>query len=213
MQIRDSGIGIDPEVLPKIFDAFEQGDAGVTRKFGGLGLGLAISKALMELHGGSIRVESLGVGEGCTVTIELPAASPQANDLVVDRTNRRPPEQLLRLLIVEDHADTALLLKRLLEGSGFAVETAGTVAEALEAADNAHFDVLVSDLGLPDGTGCELMRQIRQRHPLKGIAMSGYGMEEDIRRSREAGFSKHLVKPVDISSLEQAILNLVSQIP
>ena len=213
VQIRDSGIGIDPEVLPKIFDAFEQGDVGVTRKFGGLGLGLAISKALMELHGGSIRVESLGVGEGCTVTIELPAASPQANDLVVDRTNRRPPEQLLRLLIVEDHADTALLLKRLLEGSGFAVETAGTVAEALEAADNAHFDVLVSDLGLPDGTGFELMRQIRQRHPLKGIAMSGYGMEEDIRRSREAGFSKHLVKPVDISSLEQAILNLVSQIP
>jgi PAS domain S-box-containing protein len=213
VQIRDSGIGIAPELLPKIFDAFEQGDARVTRKFGGLGLGLAISKALMELHGGSIRVESLGVDEGCTVTIELPAASPQANDLVVDRSNLRPPEQLLRLLIVEDHADTALLLKRLLEGSGFAVETAGSVAEALEAADNAHFDVLVSDLGLPDGTGCELMRQICQRHPLKGIAISGYGMEEDVRRSREAGFSEHLVKPVDISSLEQAILNLVSQIP
>ena len=87
--------GSTPEVLPKIFDAFEQGDAGVTRKFGGLGLGLAISKALMELHGGSIRVESLGVGEGCTVTIELPAASPQANDLVVDRTNRRPPRAAL----------------------------------------------------------------------------------------------------------------------
>jgi PAS domain S-box-containing protein len=213
VEIRDSGIGIAPELVPKIFDAFEQGDARVTRKFGGLGLGLAISKALMELHGGSIRVESLGVGEGCTVTIELPAASPQANDLLVDRSNLRPPEQLLRLLIVEDHADTALLLKRLLEGSGFAVETAGSVAQALEAADNAHFDVLVSDLGLPDGTGCELMRQIRQRHPLKGIAMSGYGMEEDVRRSREAGFSEHLVKPVDISSLEQAILNLVSQIP
>ena len=120
------------------------------------------------------------------------------------RPNRRPPEQLLRLLIVEDHADTALLLKRLLEAL-VAVETAGTVAEAIEAADNAHFDILVSDLGLPDGTGCELMRQIRQRHPLKGIAMSGYGMEEDVRRSREAGFSEHLVKPVDISSLEQAI--------
>ena len=211
VQIQDSGIGIAPELLPKIFDAFEQGDARVTRKFGGLGLGLAISKALVELHGGSIRVESPGVGEGCTVTIELPAATPQASDLLIDRRNMPPSEQLLRLLIVEDHADTALLLKRLLEGSGFAVETAGSVAEALKAADSAHFDVLVSDLGLPDGTGCELMRQMRDRHPLKGIAMSGYGMEEDLRRSREAGFSEHLVKPVDISSLERAILNLVSQ--
>ena len=211
VQIQDSGIGIAPELLPKIFDAFEQGDPRVTRKFGGLGLGLAISKALVELHGGSIRVESPGVGEGCTVTIELPAATPQASDLLIDRRNMPPSEQLLRLLIVEDHADTALLLKRLLEGSGFAVETAGSVAEALKAADSAHFDVLVSDLGLPDGTGCELMRQMRDRHPLKGIAMSGYGMEEDLRRSREAGFSEHLVKPVDISSLERAILNLVSQ--
>jgi PAS domain S-box-containing protein len=211
VQIQDSGIGVAPELLPKIFDAFEQGDARVTRKFGGLGLGLAISKALVELHGGSIRLESPGVGEGCTVTIELPEASPAATDFVVDRGNVERPEQLLRLLIVEDHADTALLLKRLLESSGFAVETAGTVAEALSAADNAHFDVLVSDLGLPDGTGCELMRQMRERRPLKGIAMSGYGMEEDVRRSREAGFSEHLVKPVDISSLERAILNLVSQ--
>ena len=211
VQIQDSGVGIAPEVLPKIFDAFEQGDARVTRKFGGLGLGLAISKALVELHGGSIRVESPGVGEGCTVTIELPAASHQASKLVIDRRNVLPPEQLLRLLIVEDHADTALLLKRLLEGSGFAVETAGSVAEALKVADSAHFDVLVSDLGLPDGSGCELMRQMRDRHPLKAIAMSGYGMEEDVRRSREAGFSEHLVKPVDISSLERAILNLVSQ--
>ena len=139
VQIQDSGIGIAPELLPKIFDAFEQGDARVTRKFGGLGLGLAISKALVELHGGSIRVESPGVGEGCTVTIELPAASPQASDLVVDRRNVPPPEQLLRLLIVEDHADTALLLKRLLEGSGFAVETAGSVAEALEGCRQRAF--------------------------------------------------------------------------
>jgi PAS domain S-box-containing protein len=211
VQIRDSGVGIAPELLAKIFDAFEQGDAQVTRKFGGLGLGLAISKALVELHGGSIRVESPGVGEGCTVTIELPAASAPTNS-VVERGSVRPADQLLRLLIVEDHADTALLLKRLLEGSGFAVETAGSVAEALKVADRAHFDVLVSDLGLPDGTGCELMRQMRERHPLKGIAMSGYGMEEDVRRSREAGFSVHLVKPVDISSLERAILNLASQI-
>jgi PAS domain S-box-containing protein len=211
VQVQDSGAGVAPELLPKIFDAFEQGDVRVTRKFGGLGLGLAISKALVELHGGSIRVESPGVGEGCTVAIELPAASPQASESMVDRSIVQPSKQLLRLLIVEDHPDTALLLKRLLEGSGFAVQTAGSVAEALKAAEGADFDVLVSDLGLPDGTGCELMRQIRDRHPLRGIAMSGYGMEEDVRRSREAGFSEHLVKPVDIASLERAILNVAAQ--
>ncbi len=209
VQIRDSGMGIAPEVLPKIFDAFEQGDARVTRKFGGLGLGLAISKALVELHGGSIRMESAGVGAGCTVTIEMPSASSQA---ITSGNDVRRPAQPLRLLIVEDHADTALLLKRLLEGSGFAVETAGSVAEALETADRAPFDILVSDLGLPDGTGCELMRQMRERHPLKGIAMSGYGMEEDVRRSLEAGFSEHLVKPVDISSLERVILDLATRV-
>jgi CheY-like chemotaxis protein len=117
----------------------------------------------------------------------------------------------LRILIVEDHADTALLLKRLLEASGCAVETAGSVAEATEAAERECFDILVSDLGLPDGTGCDLMRSLRERYPLKGIAMSGYGMDEDLRKSLEAGFSEHLVKPVDISALERAILKLASQ--
>jgi PAS domain S-box-containing protein len=209
VQIRDSGAGIAAEKLPKIFDAFEQGDERVTRRFGGLGLGLAISKALVELHRGSIRVESGGIGAGCRVTIEMPAVedSKEPCSAVGAFPTGQPPEPL-RLLIVEDHADTALLLKRLLETSGFKVETAGTVCEALEAADRKSFDVLVSDLGLPDGTGCELMRRIRERHAVKGIAMSGYGMDEDMRKSLEAGFSEHLVKPVDISALERAIFSL-----
>ena len=212
VQVEDSGAGISAQMLPKIFDAFEQGDARVTRQFGGLGLGLAISKALVELHHGSIRVESPGIGAGCTVTIEMPAAAShkEASSAVGD-FKAGNSEQPLRLLIVEDHADTALLLKRLLETSGYAVKTAGGVAEALEAAAREPFDVLVSDLGLPDGTGCELMRQIRERQPLRGIAMSGYGMEEDVRQSLEAGFSEHLVKPVDISTLERTILSLASQ--
>jgi PAS domain S-box-containing protein len=213
VQVRDSGIGIAPELLTRIFDAFEQGDVKVTRKFGGLGLGLAISKALVELHGGSIRVESSGAGRGCTVTIEMPTTSLKGAAASVLFANKvEGPRQSLRLLVVEDHADTALLLKRLLEASGHVVEIAGTVAEALKAAERESFDVLVSDLGLPDGTGCELMRQMRERHPLKGIAMSGFGTEEDVRRSLEAGFSEHLVKPVDISSLEQAIVDLASQV-
>jgi len=212
VQVRDSGTGIAPEMLPKIFDAFEQGDAKVTRQLGGLGLGLAISKALVELHHGSIRVESPGVGAGCTVTIELPAgASLKRPPSALDAFRGERPAEPLRLLIVEDHVDTALLLKRLLEASGYAVKTAGTVAEALEVVDRERFDVLVSDLGLPDGTGCELMRRIGERHALRGIAMSGYGMDADVRKSLEAGFSEHLVKPVDISTLEQAILRLASR--
>ncbi|HEY5778359.1 MAG TPA: PAS domain S-box protein [Terrimicrobiaceae bacterium] len=212
VQVEDSGAGISAQMLPKIFDAFEQGDARVTRQFGGLGLGLAISKALVELHHGSIRVESPGIGAGCTVTIEMPAAaSHKEPSSAVGAFKAGNSEQPLRLLIVEDHADTALLLKRLLETSGYTVKTAGGVAEALEAAAREPFDVLVSDLGLPDGTGCELMRQLRERQPLRGIAMSGYGMEEDVRQSLEAGFSEHLVKPVDISTLERTILSLASQ--
>ncbi|HEY5812368.1 MAG TPA: PAS domain S-box protein, partial [Terrimicrobiaceae bacterium] len=210
VQICDSGAGIAADKLTKIFDAFEQGDARVTRQFGGLGLGLAISKALIELHRGSIRVESDGVGAGCTVTIEMPAAGYSKENLSIgDLSGAGRLAKPLHLLIVEDHADTALLLKRLLETSGFVVETRGTVGEALQATERKTFDVLVSDLGLPDGTGYELMRQIRARFPMKGIAMSGYGMDEDIRKSIAAGFSEHLVKPVDISALERAILSLV----
>ncbi len=214
MQVRDSGVGIAPEMLPKIFDAFEQGDAKVTKEFGGLGLGLAISKALVELHRGAIRIESPGVGAGCTAIVEVPAAAPpkENSSSALDAAKTQLPKRVLRLLIVEDHADTALLLKRLLEASGYAVETAGSVAEATEAAERECFDILVSDLGLPDGTGCDLMRSLRERYPLKGIAMSGYGMDEDLRKSLEAGFSEHLVKPVDISALERAILKLASQV-
>jgi PAS domain S-box-containing protein len=213
VQVRDSGAGIAPELLPKIFDAFEQGDTRVTRQFGGLGLGLAISKALVELHGGAIRVESYGVGAGCTVTIEIPATAvskdtPSASDASGARRLAHPR----RLLIVEDHADTAVLLKRLLEASGYSVETAGSVGQALEAMDREVFDVLLSDLGLPDGTGYELMRLVRERHQVKGIAMSGYGTDADVRKSLEAGFGEHLVKPVDISTLEQAILSLASRV-
>ena len=210
VEVRDTGAGIAPEMLPKIFDAFEQGDSRVAGQFGGLGLGLAISKVLVELHRGSIRVESAGIGEGCTVTIEIPAASSAKSDpIALTSSGGERPTEPLRLLLVEDHTDTALMLGRLLEASGYRVKTASTVSEALELVEREPFDVLVSDLGLPDATGFELMRKIGERHTLKGIAMSGYGMDEDIRKSLEAGFSEHLVKPVDILTLERAILRLV----
>ncbi len=208
--IRDSGIGIEPAILPKIFDAFEQGDSKITRQFGGLGLGLAITKALVALHEGTIRAESEGIGHGSTFVIEWPSSGgEQASDKGLDEKSRAG--ESLRILIVEDHKDTAAMLARLLGATGYHVAVANTAAAALEIADRQHFDLVVSDIGLPDSTGYDFMRRLCERRKIKGIAMSGYGMEEDIRRSLAAGFSEHLVKPVNLSSLEQAIRRLASQ--
>jgi PAS domain S-box-containing protein len=205
IRVRDQGIGIPPDVLPRIFDAFEQGDARITRQFGGLGLGLAISKALVDLHRGSIRAESPGVGQGATFTIELPVAAPVTQRPVTAATPEEPGEKAgLRLLLVEDNQDTARTLARLLRHAGFAVTVASDIASASAAADHESFDLLVSDLGLPDGTGYDVMRAIRKKCNCPAIAMSGYGMEEDQRRS-EAGFSEHLVKPIDLPQLLAAI--------
>jgi len=206
VRVQDSGIGISAEALPRIFDAFEQGDVNVTRRFGGLGLGLAISKALVELHRGSIHAESAGAGQGSTFIVELPG---EAADTVVNAPHsasaesRKRPQ--MRLLLVEDHHDTTRTISRLLRSAGFAVTTASDVASATAAAEAEPFDVLVSDLGLPDGDGYEIMRRVRAIRSVPGIAMSGYGMNEDRRRSHEAGFAEHLVKPIDAPQLIAAI--------
>jgi CheY-like chemotaxis protein/two-component sensor histidine kinase len=206
IRVRDSGIGIPPEVLPRIFDAFEQGPDSINRQFGGLGLGLAICKALVDLHGGFIRAESTGPGHGATFTIILPTqgSAPSVRRLApesgVSMSQARP-----RLLLVEDHPDTAQTLARLLRRSGFAVTVAGDVASALTTAEREPFDVLLSDLGLPDGSGNDLIRRLRESREVRGIAMSGFGMDEDLRRSREAGFAEHLIKPLDLGRLEAAI--------
>ena len=205
VQVRDSGIGIAPEMLPRIFDAFEQGDPGITRKFGGLGLGLAISKALMELHEGSIRAESVGPGQGATFTLGLPRAQPASGAAAPQGAAEDGGSQLLRLLLVEDHHDTARKLRTLLERSGYAVSIANDVAGALALAGRETFDLVVSDLGLPDGSGYDVMAGLQITQPLPGIAMSGYGMDEDVHRSRAAGFAEHLVKPIDVPQLRAAI--------
>lgn len=206
VRVCDSGIGIEPGNATRIFDAFEQGNSAITRQFGGLGLGLAISKALVEMHHGSIWAESEGLGKGSAFTIDLPLGSSTVHLPSTDPVHETKHELAnLKLLLVEDHPDTARTLGRLLRLSGYAVETAGSISAALDIAARETFDLLVSDLGLPDGTGYELMQQIRERYSMKGIAMSGFGMEEDLRKSREAGFSEHLVKPLSIPQLQQAI--------
>lgn len=210
LEVQDTGMGIPPDVLPKVFDAFEQGDVKTTRHFGGLGLGLAICKAVVEMHGGTIRAESDGTDKGATFIIELPTAGiREARAEQSEAPNEADVALRSRLLLVEDHPDTVRALSRLLGRSGFQVKTASSIASALQLAASEPFDILVSDIGLPDGTGYELMEQIRDRYGIKGIALSGYGMEDDIRRSMEAGFSEHVVKPVDLARLESVVRQVV----
>jgi signal transduction histidine kinase len=213
-EISDSGAGIEPQFLPRLFNAFEQGDTARARRFGGLGLGLAIAKALVEAHGGTIAARSAGLDAGATFTVRLPAvAAPQPDGS--DPFPRRPPAgrtvARAKVLLVEDHEETLRLLARLLTNLGHDVVTASSIKTAQEAARAQQFDLLISDLGLPDGMGYELMRSLRTANHLRGIALSGYGMSEDIQLSREAGFAEHLVKPVDIRALEEAIARVLAK--
>jgi two-component system CheB/CheR fusion protein len=216
VEVSDTGIGIEPEILPRVFDAFEQADRRITRRFGGLGLGLAVSKAIVELHGGSLAASSQGHGRGATFTVRFPAG--KAADLddaepgaPQERSEASAPraDLPLRILLVEDHADTAEAMAELLRGQGHQVTVAGSVAQGLAAAEalggGEEIDLLLSDLGLPDGSGLDLMRELARRYRLRGIALSGYGMEEDIRKSMEAGFEKHLTKPVSLQALRTVL--------
>jgi PAS domain S-box-containing protein len=213
VEVSDSGAGIDPELLPRVFDAFEQGDAIRARKFGGLGLGLAICKALVQAHGGAIRAHSDGPGSGCTFAVELPTVA-----AVEQPEPARPPQSIapvergteLRLLLVEDHPATLSVMTKLLRQMGHQVVGAASVAEGLAAAGKGPYDLLISDLGLPDGTGHDLMQQLRKMYDLKGIALSGYGMDDDITRSLESGFAEHVVKPVDFQRLQAVIARVTA---
>jgi len=206
IEIRDTGIGIELEALPKIFDAFEQGDARRTQQFGGLGLGLAITQALITLHDGRISARSDGPGTGSTFIIELPSLTGEATAMPADALVPASANRA-SILLVEDHADTAVVLRSLLEQRGYTVIVATSVAEALAIADHTAFDILLSDIGLPDATGYQLVQTLKKSHAFRSIAMSGYGMEDDVKKSLAAGFDQHLVKPVNIVALETAIQN------
>lgn len=291
IRVADTGAGIEPAELPHIFEAFvsfDHGEPSVTSHAAGLGLGLAISRAIVELHGGTIRAASAGRGHGATFTVILPlmtglpepaaeveraatrdgalpeaaatvsataaaaavgspgAGSPGAGPPGAASPGGGPPgaespgagspkagspaagapaapEQQaraaagLRILLVEDHPDTAAVMADLLGGFGHQVTVAGGVAAALAAvADLANgdrlppLDLVISDLGLPDGNGQELMRELSRRYGLKGIALSGYGMEEDRTKSLQAGFSRHLTKPIHPSALQEVIREVAS---
>lgn len=204
-EISDTGIGIEPEYQASIFEHFHQGERSITRQFGGLGLGLAISKTLLDLHGATIGVESAGKNQGTTFRVALDL---MREPVVVSSDGARDgaiTSKKLRLLLVDDHVDTRTVLSRLLTKCGHEVVTADSAHKALEILDGGQFDVLVSDIGLPQTSGYELIREARRRQPLKGIALSGLGMDEDLRRSAEAGFDYHLTKPINFQNLRSVL--------
>jgi PAS domain S-box-containing protein len=213
VEISDTGPGIEPTLMPRLFQPFEQGDAARKGRTGGLGLGLAISRALAKAHGGEIEAHSKGPGQGSSFVMTLPEATAHAK---ASRSAEQPPAgraatQPLRILLVEDHAPTLELLSRILRDRGHAVTTAGTNAQALKAAEGDRFDLVLSDLGLPDGLAYETMRHLRDCHGLAGIALSGYGADGDVDRSRASGFVEHLTKPVELETLFETIERAVAR--
>jgi signal transduction histidine kinase len=215
VRVIDTGIGIEPEKIDKIFNAFEQG-AEITRRFGGLGLGLAISKALIDAHDGKIRVESAGKDQGATFSLELNTVVTPAGIDGERKDQPVGPERELavtrhrRVLLVDDHHDTCIGMKRMLERRGYEITVAHSADQAVEKVRTQDFDLLISDIGLPDRSGYELMREVRLNKDLPGIALSGFGTEQDVNQARAAGFSEHLTKPINFERLEKTIQNLLS---
>ena len=212
LEICDTGMGFEPEAAERLFRPFEQEPRAGHHRFGGLGLGLAIARAIVELHGGKIFAHSAGPNLGATFSVEMPGAFSPAADLGIGEPaapDSLEPARPLHILLVDDHEPTLTVLTRLLRKAGHHIVGAGSIAAALAAHEAGTFDLLISDLGLPDGSGLELIEKLRARDAtLRGIALSGYGMEEDLLRSREVGFIAHLVKPIDFEQLTHVLRKL-----
>jgi PAS domain S-box-containing protein len=209
-EIVDTGIGIEPQRLASLFQPFEQADPSVTRQFGGLGLGLAISKRLVDLHGGTIEAESRGRSFGATFKVTLDTLREGAAASGVKNRIAGKGSKPLRILLVEDHQDTRRALSRLLTHFGHCVVTTGTVATAKQIVGSDQIDVLLCDIGLPDGSGYEVAAQARAKRRIKAIALTGFGTEKDVLRSKEAGFDFHLVKPVNFQELQSVLDQLAA---
>jgi two-component system CheB/CheR fusion protein len=206
VRIRDHGAGIHPEFLPFIFEMFQQQEQGARRQYGGLGVGLALAKQLVDLHGGDIEVTSDGVGRGTEVTVRLPIWSESGHD-----QERRLPDggstarlEGVRILLVEDSADTGNATRLLLGGLGARVTLARNGLDALELVRTEEPDVILCDLRMPKLDGFEFLRRLRTdpgRLPIPVIAVSGFARSVDYQRTREAGFDGHVSKPFDLATL------------
>ena len=222
--VEDTGVGIKAEFLPHVFDRFRQADASTTRRYGGLGLGLSIVKTLIELHGGSVRVKSPGENQGATFIVSLPVAVVNPEQNRSTRSHHReelnveaielPRLDGARILIVDDEVDGRGLLARVLEGRGAIPTAVGTPREALEQLQNHTFDLMLSDVGMPDMDGYELMHEVRKlgerMSRLPAIAVTAYARAEDRQRSLLAGYQMHIAKPIDARELIAAIASLLT---
>jgi len=205
LEFTDTGIGIESQFLGLVFDAFVQADAVPSSASNGLGLGMSISKTIVEQHGGTIKVASAGADRGATFTVDLATVVADSAGDVSRPAVRSDSHHIYRLLLVEDNQATLEVLGRILRKQGHDVMTASTVEAARDFAANQEFDLVISDIGLPDGNGIDLMNELTADYGLRGIALSGYGMDEDLARTKNAGFIAHLVKPVDVDRLNRVL--------
>ncbi len=208
----DTGIGIDPAMHDRVFEPFYQGDADVRRRPEGLGLGLAISRSIAEAHGGLLALESSSPGQGSSFRLELatvPADAMTSSEPIRPPSNP-PGRPGLNVLLVEDNQETLRYLTLMLRKRNYNIVPADSLAAALAAAAESQFDLLISDIELPDGSGLELIRGLGDGRKVPAIAMSGFGSDEDVLLSTGAGFAEHLTKPIDLNRLESAIRRVTS---
>jgi len=224
IEISDSGMGIEPDFLPYIFERFSQADSSYTRKVGGLGLGLAIVRHLVEIHGGSVSVKSDGANKGATFTIKLPVLTVQesnsaANEnsgATAESTESHEPPAGIRVLLVEDNDDSREMLAVLFAQFDLQITAVASVAEAVKSIEQAKPDILISDIGMPDEDGYDLIRKVRQLPAEKGgkipaIALTGYASLQDRNRALKAGYQEHLSKPVDVDELFELVKNILDK--
>jgi CheY-like chemotaxis protein/nitrogen-specific signal transduction histidine kinase len=216
LSVRDTGVGIAPEILPRIFDLFTQAARSLDRSQGGLGIGLALVQRLVEMHGGTVAATS-ALGQGSEFVVRLPVVpAPEPQPSLVSAEGDAPTALSLRVLVVDDNVDTVTTLAMLVQESGHDVRTAYDGAAVLEAALDYRPNVVLLDIGLPGLNGFEVAKQLRQQPVLQNtvlVAMTGYGQESDRQRSREAGFDHHLVKPGDFAKVLQILATAAENAP
>ena len=224
IKVSDSGMGIEPDFLPFIFERFSQADSSYTRKVGGLGLGLAIVRHLVEIHGGSVSVESEGTNKGATFIISLPVLAVEQPLSASNEDSDEPDEPVkantlpagTKVLLVEDNDDSREMLIAMFAQSDLEIIAVASVAEALKVIEQGKPDILISDIGMPEEDGYDLIRKVRQLSPENGgripaIALTGYASLQDRALALEAGYQEHLSKPVDIDELFKLVKNMLDK--